>query len=798
MAEEVLSQTNPVPRGEAERDLHTPDPVFTEAKRRFEYCQETEAYARDRFLDDLKFAEADADNGYQWPNDLRRSRDIEDRPCLTINITRQHNLQIINDSRQNKPSVRIRPTGGGASKEAADAYQDIVRHIEYISNAHSAYDKATGFQVKAGYGAWRVVTDYSSDESFDQEIYIRPINDPLSVYIDPDAQEADKSDANYAFIYRNFSKSIFETIYPQWKNELGSSPLGNDGDHWLSKDHVRVVEYFRRIQVEDELVNYKDPETSERVATRASKLAPEILETLKAPENQQLLQTQTRIVWDTKVEWYLIVGKEVKMSTSWLGKYIPIVVLIGEETIIEGTLDRKGHTRAIKDPQRIYNYWNSSAVEQVALQSKTPWTAPAAAIEGFETYWNTANRVNHSVLPWKHIDDEGGPIPEPKRQMPPEMGQAYIQGLQISAQDIAKVSGQNEASFGQESNERTGRAIAERARRGQNATYHFIDNLSVAIRHTGKILLDLIPKVYDTQRLLRITAEDGSEYEMMIDPSAKQAFQAQRDSKGNVIARILNPTMGNYEVESDIGPNYASRREEAWNAYSIILTQAPQLTGVIGDLLFRAGDFPFAEEAAARLKKMVPNQATGGPSQEVLELQTQLQNTQNALAAALNDIAAKTGELKAQGADLEIKEYDAETKRLAAVLKLLVGGEMSDSRDGSTKVFPGLKTIVAQLVQDTMQTNITKSESTPSAPPMVGPAQGAPGGTPGVHQMGASPPVPGAKMAPDGHWYLPDDQRPGKYLKVLGGTKPEAAAGAAEPLAAANPGGAAGPLPPGA
>src|SRR5205085_2387663 len=223
---------------------------------------------------------------------------------------------------------------------------------------------------------------------------------------------------------------------------------------------------------------------------------------------------------------------------------------------IDGRMDRKGHTRALKDPARIYNYWTSSAVENVALQGKTPWIAAAQAIEDYEVYWNTANRINHSVLPYNAYDDAGNALPQPTRPEPPTMAPAYIQGMQIAVNEMMMVSGQYQPQMGEPSNERSGKALAERQRQGDNATYHFIDNLGVALRHVGRILLNQVPLVYDTRRMMQILALDGTDYEIEVDPTARQAYVQHLNHDQEVIKRIFNPRLGRYDVQADIGPAY--------------------------------------------------------------------------------------------------------------------------------------------------------------------------------------------------------------------------------------------------
>ena len=375
----------------------TPDEtIVNQAKRRFSRCSDFETDCRVTYIEDIKFTNADSDNLYQWSQTITQARGlgtIDERPCLTINKTRQHNLQIINDAKQNKPGIKVKPTGNGATYDSALVFSGVCKHIEYISNAQQAYDTATTFQVWGGIGWWRVVTDYANDDSFDQEIFIRRIKDPLTVYMDPDIREIEGSDAKFAFVFDDMSLEDFVQAYPKYRDKVTKSPLGVTDD-WVGEDKVRVAEYFRVVEEDDKLVAYTDPLSGQQVIERKSKLDKELFKLVV--DNPD---TELRDIVDKKVEWFLIVGDEIAERQEWPGKYIPLVRVIGEETVIEGRLDRKGHTRAMKDPQRMYNYWTSSAVEQVALQTKVPFVASLGAIEGLETYWETANSANHSVLP---------------------------------------------------------------------------------------------------------------------------------------------------------------------------------------------------------------------------------------------------------------------------------------------------------------------------------------------------------------------------------------------------------------
>src|SRR5712664_171037 len=745
----------------------TRNPIVADAIKDFARCVSWESSARTLALEDYKFAEADSDNGFAWPDDISGIRKDDERPCLTVNRVRQHNLQIINDSKQNKPSIVIRATGNGATYESAKTCEAIIRHIEYASNAQTAYSTAVEHQVKSGIGWLRVVREYENDDDFDQVLSIKRVVDPNSIYMDPDAKEADKSDAKFAFVYDDVLKTDFDEAYPEFKGFADQTAMATGYSTFVQKDHIRVCEYWRREFVKDQILALPGPDGKPRTI-RKSQLP-------KAIWNDVLQDAsiQKRDVVTIVVSKHIIVGHELVETTKEPGKYIPLVPVIGEETIIDGKLDRKGHTRAMKDPQRIYNFWTSSAVENVALQTKTPWIAPAAAIESYEMYWNTANRVNHSVLPYNAWDDAGNQLPSPSRPEPPAMAPAYITGMQIATNELMMVSGQHEPMMGEPSNERSGKALMERQRKGDNATYHYIDNLAVAIRHLGKIILDLIPKVYDTKRVLRILAIDGTDYEIDIDPQAKQSYIEHLNHDQEVVQRIFNPNVGKYDVQADVGPAYGTQREQMFEALTTLIAQAPNMANLVGDIWMRAADFPGADEAAERFKRMLPPQALGkGPSQAEQQLQQQVQNLTKMLTQALDQNTMDKIKLKGKEEMRQIDAFEADTHRL----KILADHGI----DTGT-----LAVLRAQLMHDMQQNqmDLVHNDAHKNADRVVaGMGTNEDGSSAEVPQVGkegeeaaeqteqgeapGGPPVPGARQARDGKWYVQDPSRPGKFARV--------------------------------
>ncbi len=668
------------------------DRIVMEAMMRFRRCVSWESTTRERQDSDEKFAEGDSYNGYQWPYDLYSDRQSQDRPTLTINKVREHNLQIINDAKQNKPGVNIRPTGGGATYRAAQTYQAIVRHIEYESAAEQAYDWAFEKMVKRGIGYWRVLTDWENDKSFQQKLLVKRIQNPNAVYLDPDIRDIDGLDAEFGFIFEDMTKDRYRRLHPRFADVANQAPLGNTSNRyiWLMHDHVRVAEYYRKQFREDELILLMDEHDQESPVLK-SRVPPDMLKQALGMMERRSQRIRRRPVQMPKVEWYKIAGETIIDRTISPGRYIPIIRCVAEETIIDGLLDRKGHTRALLDPQRIYNYNSSAAVEYGALQTKTPWVAAAESIAGYETYYENANIENRALLPYKAIGPEGVTYPAPVRTPPPTPSELYLRGMETARMEMMMASGQYEANFGQKSNERSGVAINARQRQGDNATYHYIDAQAIAIRATGKVLLDQIPLVYDTERIIRIKSDEGNERDIKIDPEAIDPYEEKEENGAEAATIIFNPSIGQYAVISDPGPSYATRRQEAFNALLQIIQADPKLMAVFGDLFFRSADFPLADEMADRFQRTIPPNILGkGPPPEVEQMQQQLMAMQNVMRQLLDEGARRDIDMKRIQSDKGIDEYDAETRRMSA-LKELLPVDMD-----------GMKALVAQLVREAL------------------------------------------------------------------------------------------------
>jgi hypothetical protein len=574
------------------------------ARKRYQRARDAYDTLRQQAIADTRFVMGDSENNWQWPEDVYTSRaEVQKKPCLTINLTAQHCNQIINSIRQNRPSGRVLPVDNLADPDTAEILGGLCRSIQSYSNADTAHDIAAEHAIYGGEGYWRVLTEYETETSFDQVITIKPLVNPQLVYIDPDAIEPDRSDAKWGFIFEDLSPEEVKLEFP----DLDPSSWAQDGDRgWVQKDMIRIAEYFYCDFVPDTLLLLGDGTTAlKSKLPEGAKIAGKFLTLLDGQVFAIVNQRETK----TK-QWYWckLVGGETEPvdKKEWPGSYLPIITVVGKELNVNGEMVRKGIVRDLKDPARMVNYSYSASVETLALQNKVPYLASSESIENFEDIWGAANLENRAYLPWNAYDEEGRQLPKPERQAPAVMPSAQVQMLQLSTEEMRAASGQQNANFGIKSEAASGVGIQRLKAQGEIATFHFPDNLARALTYEMRVLVDLVPKTYDTKRIVRILGLDGKESKVVLDPEMQQPYgEAQGDEAGE-IEKIFNPLMGRYDVAISTGPSYQTQRQEAADTLTELTSRNPQIMQVAGDIVMRSYDFPMAEEMAKRLEKTLP------------------------------------------------------------------------------------------------------------------------------------------------------------------------------------------------
>ena len=648
--------------------------ILATARARLDLAVSALAESREDEIDDLRFYAGSPDNQWQWPADVLATRGavqgqtINARPCLTINKLPQHVRQVTNDQRQNRPGAKVIPVDDNADVEVAEIFNGMIRHIEYISDADVAYDTACENQVSYGEGYIRLLTEYCDDKTFDQDIKIGRVRNSFSVYMDPTIQDPTGADAKWCFVTEDVTKAEFERMYPDASpiTTLQSLGVGDQSiSNWLNEDTIRLADYYY-IDYDRTTLNLYPGNQTAFVGTPEDKMLKEMFgKPVKSRESDR-----------PRVKYCKINGYEILEEREWAGSWIPVIRIVGNEFEVDGRLYVSGLVRNAKDAQRMYNYWVSQEAEMLALAPKAPFIGYGGQFEGYEQQWKTANTTNWPYLEVNPdvTDGQGSILPLPQRAQPPMASSGLLQAKAGASEDIKSTTGQYNASLGMGSNERSGKAILARQREGDVGTYHYGDNLARGVRHVARQLVDLIPKIYDTQRIARIIGEDGETKMVKINPDQAQPVNKIIDQEGIVIEKIYNPGVGKYDVVAVTGPGYATKRQESLEAMAQLLQANPQLWQVAGDLFVKNMDWPGAQEMSKRFAKTIdPKLLADGdksPALQAAEQQIQAMGQEMEQMHAMIQNVNKSIEMQEQQRmdfEAQIKAYDAETKRISAV-----------------------------------------------------------------------------------------------------------------------------------
>ena len=616
------------------------DPRIEEAKQFLRFCGEADSNNRAEALDDVRFCAGD-----QWPVETQNSRLLESRPCLTINKVDAYVRQICNQQRQQRPRIKVHGMNSESDAKVAEILTGICRHIEVQSNADHAYDTAFEYAVKMGWGYFRITTDYVRDDSFEQEIYIKPIENPFTVYFDPNSQAPDGRDAEKALITTVMTKKAFSAMYPDAEVDQGFNArgTGDSNAEWVMKEDIRIAEYFYTVRKPVKIVQLSDGTT-----VKKSELPDEQL-----MADAGVYVINERDTHEKEIKWVKLTGMQILEESTWPGKYIPIIPVYGQTVVVDSKHRKFGLVRQAKDPQKMYNYWTTALTESVALAPKAKWILAEGQDEGHENEWAQANIASKATLRYKQTDIDGRVAPPPIRQQPeaPPTGiTTALQGLNADLMAVVGIYDPSQLPQGMQS----GKAIQGQQMQVDMVNYHYFDNLTRSISHVGTIILDLVPKIYDTQRVMRIIGDDGK-------PDLVNINEPGEDEQG--VKKILNDvTVGQYDVVMDTGPGYNSKRSEAVESMMTLLAADPNLMQTAGDLIFRNMDFPGAEIVADRLAAANPMAQIDDKSPIPPQVQMQLKANQAQMQQMTQEIQ-RLHIMIQERQDMEQVKQDNMTKR---------------------------------------------------------------------------------------------------------------------------------------
>jgi len=549
------------------------DDILSEARVRFSYLEKTDRHNRDKYKENVRFV-YNIDNG-QWPDDVQAERKQQERSCFTSDKLRVQVAHVANNERLQRIAGNVRPVDDKGDVVTAEIISGIIRHIEHSSNAELIYIKGGECAIAGNVGYWRIVTKYLPD-SFDQELLLVPIKDPMSVYLDPDRR--------FGFIRTKIGKKQFASLYPKAVEE-NFEMTDEDRSMWYDEESVYIAEYFYKERNDYEIVQLINDITGETVDIQSNALQ------IKEMESQGW-RAQKRRKTDTEaVKWCKITASQVLEKGEWVGDAIPIIEVQGDWVWLNGKLYKRALIEGAKDDQRLYNYWKTSATEKYALANKAPYLVTDKMIEGNENAWANAHKRLYAYIKFKF--DKGM---SPRREPPPQMDSGSAAMLEICRRDIHDAIGRSEAGLGQRSNERSSVAINARANKADLASFHFPDNFRQAILETVRQLIQAIPKVYDGARIQRIIGEDGQHSFVPLN----QDIETQN---GDIYRIELNS--GKYDVVEDV-KIMSTRRQEVSEEMRAFSQGSPQLQLLLAPEIAKLQDWPGATKFGERLQQLLP------------------------------------------------------------------------------------------------------------------------------------------------------------------------------------------------
>jgi hypothetical protein len=612
---------------------------------RYKKAVEADQDNRRKAVEDMKFTHVP---GEQWDQTTRTERG--ERPCYEFNKLRITIKRIVNDMRANRPQGKVRGVEE-SDKPTAEIYEGLIRNIWTVSDGDTVIDQAAEYQVGAGMGAWRVSVDYADDTVFEQDIRIEAIENPLCLYCDPSAKDPMKRDAMYWFLTSRMSQEAFKAAYPKAEVSSFEAETEFDDEDWFDEETVRIVEYW-----------YKEPVTKTLYLLADGRTVDEL-----GPQDQPLKerQVQTHVI-----KMCIASGSAILEEADWAGNQFPFVLVYGENLVIDGRHHWFGVPRFARDAQRAYNYSRTLAVETVALAPQAKWWATAVQAEGHVDKWGEAHKKNYPFLLFNADQQNPG---APQRMQGADVPVALINEMQIASEDIKAVTGIFDASLGKTGNETSGVAIQARQQQGEIAVFNYMDNLAKGIRRTWEICVDLIPKIYDTTRQVRILGFDGAEKFAEINGIDPMTGEVKNDL-----------SRGKYDVSVTVGPSFSTQRQESAEVYMAMAQANPQIFGVAGDLIFKALDLPYSDRIAERIKTMLPPQIqqmeSGGNvppevAQGMAQVDQAMQQVQMMAQQMEQDSAGieqGKAELQKMVSDLEIKkaQFQADVAKQLAQLQL--------------------------------------------------------------------------------------------------------------------------------
>lgn len=702
--------------------------ILEQSLKRFKITSDSDSEAREKALFDIRFSVGEG----QWDGAVKAAREIEGRPCLTVNRLPTFLRQYTGEERQHRPAMLVDPVGSGSDPETAEICQGVLRHIEVASFADTVYDSNYDFMLRGGWSNWRITDEFTSEMSFDREPRIRAIDNPFAVFMSP-IRQPDGSDPLWCHVIEDMARDEYKAKYKRSKLAEYSmrfmNVLGNAEPMWVTRDGVRIAEYWW-LELEPTTLYQLDDGTTclkKDLGNRKYMIADE-------------RETVTRTVHCVKHN-----AIEVLEHYEYPGKYIPQVELSGVRLNINGKLYRAGMVRDSIDPQRLYNYMVTGEAEMISLAPKDPLLVPEGGIAGHEEEYRQANRKNYPYLYYKPYNQQGQQLPPPTRAGREPPIEALSKMVQQADYDLKSVIGIYGPGLGEQGPEQeSGFAILTRQQQSDTGSVNWSDNLNRAIRWQGKILLDLFPKLISKERIQRtITRDDSTKHAVVFNSQISDLGDAQRLLDGKALNRVYDLGVGDYDVTLSSGPTYRTARQEQFRALTAVITSKPELLPMIGDIWAKSADWHGGRELAERFKKMLPanlqDQNDTDPAAQITMLQSQMQQLGAQQQQLVAELARASDTIRTKRLELESRERIAAMQVQAGMVEAALKANFAAGHEAMMAEIATVRHRM-ELLHESMS---IEEDAGQAAPTPELPGQVEPKALP-VKPGSAPPPIPGS------------------------------------------------------
>lgn len=558
--------------------------LVAQIKLRCEKGEGADSENRRLHTEDMAFV-FDAENFAQWDPMVISLR--QGRPSYTFNRVLQPVNMVLGDQRQTAPAIKVRPIKDG-SQAVADIYGGLWRCIEQDSRAEEIYGETYKQSVAGGYGEMMLMPEYEADNSFDQVLRLQWIPNPLTVVRDPECTDPCGADAQWAMEGGRISTEKYKAENPDMDPTTFS--MSRDSLGWYTDGQIRVVNYFERFAFEKEIALLSDGRVIDY--TQKEKAVEKHLE---RTQSEAATVMRVRTVRSYKIRYAKCDGASIlKGPIEYDWKRIPIVRMPGRYINIEGKQKLQSLIRHSKDAQRAYNFQSSDALERSALVPKARYFVTPKMIIGFEDLWNSSNTAPRIYMPY-NVDKDAPNNGMPFREQPIDVPAGAIAMAQKAAQDIQATTGYFDPALGNadDMNRVSGKALVTHTRRSDLGSHEFISNYGLALKLLASMAIDMIPTIYDTERVVRIIGVDGVDKLVTVNQ--------QTDT-----SEVMNDLKeGSYDCDITLGPSYQTARQESLATLLDAVDKIPSFGEVVPDLIAKSIDSPDSEEMTKRLRKML-------------------------------------------------------------------------------------------------------------------------------------------------------------------------------------------------